>query len=50
MDPPKNRSKSSNTVLGKISASINLGYSGPKKSLGQVHVSAKLVRLGLTSR
>jgi len=50
MDLPKNRSKSSNTVLEKTSARRNLGYRGPKKSLEQVHVSATLVRLGLTSR
>ena len=35
----KNRSKICNTVLGKTSARRNLGYRGPKKSLGQVHVS-----------
>jgi len=33
MDPPKNRSKSSNTVLGKISASRNLRIQGPKEEL-----------------
>jgi hypothetical protein len=47
MDPPKNRSKCSNTMLGKTSAKRNLGYRGPKKSLGQVYVSAKPVRLAL---
>src|SRR5215208_1868197 len=33
MDLPKNRRKSSNTVLEKTSARRNLGYRGPKKSL-----------------
>jgi hypothetical protein len=47
MDLPKNRSEICNTMLGKTSARRNLGYRDPEKSLGQVHVSAKPVRLGL---
>ena len=47
MDLPKNRSEICNTMLGKTSARRNLGYRGPKKSLRQVYVSVKLVRLAL---
>ena len=47
MDLPKNCSKICNTVLGNDLREEKLGYRGPKKSLGQVYVSAKPVRLAL---